>query len=85
MKYLSECESVSDETSYAHFIRLVPANIVKPKPESWGTWLCMSCFNKELKISAVNKIVPCKLEKLDEVELELIWQQLRPVQEMIEL
>ena len=84
MKYLSECESVSDETSYAHFIRLVPANIVKPKPESWGTCLCMPCVNTELKVSAVNKIVPCKLEKLDDVELELICQQLRPVQERIE-
>ena len=84
MKYLSECESVSDEISYAHFTRLVPANIVKPKPESWGTCLCMPCVNTELKVSAVNKIVPCKLEKLDDVELELICQQLRSVQERIE-
>ena len=68
MKYLSECESVDDEVSYPHFTTLVPKNIIKPKPESWGTCLCMPCINTELKVSAVNRICLCELGKLSEQE-----------------
>ena len=84
LAYLAQCESVNDEISYAHFTRLVPNNIVKPKPESWGTCLCMPCVNTELKVSAVNKIVPCQLDKLSPIELDLICDQLKPVEGMIE-
>ena len=64
MKYLSECTSVDEEVSYSHFTRLIPGNIIKPKPESWGTCLCMPCINTELKVSALRGICPCELEKL---------------------
>ena len=36
----------SVECSYSQFTRHVPENIIKPKPEYWGTCLCMVCLNQ---------------------------------------
>ena len=68
IKYLSECKSVDEEVSYSYFTTLVPKNTIKPKPESWGTCLCMPCINTELEVSTVNRIYPCELEELREKE-----------------
>ena len=38
---------------YSNFCKLVPSNIVKPKPQDWGTCLCMSCLNPQLKMEAL--------------------------------
>ena len=46
------------ECSYAQFTRYVPDYIVKPKPEDWGTCLCMVCLNPELKLEAARRNIP---------------------------
>ena len=33
----------------------VPDNIIKPKPEDWGTFLCQTCLTPELKLSATKQ------------------------------
>ena len=46
------------DCSYAQFARYVPDCIKKPKPEDWGTCLCMVCLNPELKLEAIKKAIP---------------------------
>ena len=46
------------DCSYAQFTRYIPSNIIKPKPEDWGTCLCMICLNPELKLSCLKKAMP---------------------------
>ena len=46
------------DCSYSQFTRHVPQNIVKLKPEDWGTSLCMTCINPELKLEAIKKVFP---------------------------
>ena len=46
------------ECSYAQFTRYVPNYILKPKPEDWGTCLCMVCLNPELKLEAAKRNIP---------------------------
>ena len=41
------------DCSYSNFCKLVPSNIVEPKPQDWGTCLCMSCLNPQLKMEAL--------------------------------
>jgi len=41
-KFLAES---GRDCSFAQFCRLIPENIVKPKPTDWGTNLCMICIN----------------------------------------
>ena len=55
-KFLAE--EGADYCSYAQFTRYTPTNIIKPKPEDWGTCLCMICLNPELKFSALKKTMP---------------------------
>ena len=45
----------SVECSYVQFTRYVPEHVIKPKPEDWGTCLCMTCLNPELKLEAIRK------------------------------
>ena len=33
------------EFSYSHFIKLVPNDIVRRKPQDWETCLCQTCLN----------------------------------------
>ena len=35
------------------FGRYIPSNIVKPKPQDWGTSLCKTCLNPELKVECL--------------------------------
>ena len=41
------------ECLLSNFARYLPKNVVKPKPEDWGTSLCKTCSNPELKIEAL--------------------------------
>lgn len=43
------------ECSYSQFSRCVPDNIVKPRPEDWGTCLCIFCLNPELKLESIKR------------------------------
>ena len=36
---------------YSTFVRHMPKYIIKPKPEDWGTCLCMTCLNPQMKIT----------------------------------
>ena len=44
-----------EECSFSQFTRYVPKNIIKPKPEDWGTCLCATCLNPELKLECVKR------------------------------
>ncbi|CAL4159016.1 unnamed protein product, partial [Meganyctiphanes norvegica] len=46
------------ECSYPQFTRHVPGYIIKPKPEDWGTCLCKTCLNPELKLAVIKKTLP---------------------------
>ena len=35
---------------YSTFCSYVPETVLKHKPEDWGTCLCMTCLNPELKL-----------------------------------
>ena len=43
------------ECSFAQFCRLIPENIVKPKPTDWGTNLCMTCINPQLMLEGLKR------------------------------
>ena len=45
----------SVKSSYVQFTRYAPEHVIKPKPENWGTCLCMTCLNPELKLEAIRK------------------------------
>ena len=49
-----EAENDGEEISYSQFCCYVPENI-KPKPEDWGTCLCLICMNPEFKLSCIKK------------------------------
>ena len=46
------------DCSYSYFAKLVPENIIKPKPTDWGTCLCKVCLNPELKLESIKKTLP---------------------------
>ena len=52
-KFLTNVQKV--ECSYAQFCCNVPKEIIKPKPEDWGTCLCMPRLNPELKLEAIKR------------------------------
>lgn len=43
------------DCSYSHFCRMVPSYVIRPKPQDWGTCLCILCLNPELKLEALKK------------------------------
>ena len=49
--FLTDAQEV--ECSRAQFCCNVPMEIIKPKPEEWGTCLCMFCLNSELKLKFI--------------------------------
>ena len=60
------------ECSLRTFGHYIPANVVKPKPEDWGTSLYKGCLNPELKVEAL-KEPGVNLEwllSLDDVQLK---------------
>ena len=52
-KFLTDVQEV--ECSYTQFCCNVPKEIIKPKPEDWGTCLCMPCLNPELNLEAIKR------------------------------
>ena len=71
-----------EDISYAQFTRYVPTNILKPKPEDWGTCLCMSCINPEHKLESLHREMPeCSLNinnfmNKTEDELEILFKKI---------
>ena len=55
-KFLSEHPEV--DCSYAHFTRLVPSFIQKPKPTDWGTCLRKTCLNPQLMVEGLKRSFP---------------------------
>merc|ERR1712030_305012 len=55
--------------SYPQFYRCIPENIKKPKPEDWGTCLCKTCLNPELKIECIKQLLSVSLE-LQEINIQ---------------
>ncbi|CAF2801426.1 unnamed protein product [Rotaria sp. Silwood2] len=44
------------ECSYSTFTRHIPSYIISPKPSDWGTCLCMTCLNPQLKSERINQL-----------------------------
>ena len=68
-KFLAEAMA---ECSISTFAWYLPKNVVKPKPEDWGTSLCETCLNPELKIEGLRD-PEVKLEtllSLDDAQLK---------------
>ena len=53
-KFLTE---IGKECSLSQFCRLIPCNIVKPEPQDWGTCLCMTCLNPQLKLEGLKRSI----------------------------
>ena len=51
-KFLAETDL---DISLSHFSRLIPKNIIKPEPTDWGTSLCMTCLNPQLKLEGLKR------------------------------
>ena len=68
-KFISESSETVESCSYSWFCKLVPSNIIKPKPQDWGTCLCMTCLNPELKIEALKKTASFKNHQLTEQDI----------------
>ena len=53
-KFLAES---GHDCSFAQFCRLIPENIIKPKPTDWGTNLCMTCINPQLMLEGLKRAI----------------------------
>ena len=51
-KFLAES---GRDCSFTQFCRLIPENIIKPKPTDWGTNLCMTCINPQLMLEGLKR------------------------------
>ena len=58
LKFVAECEL---SCSYETFTRNVPFSVRQPSASDWGTCLCTTCLNPELKLEKL-----AKLKKIDE-------------------
>ena len=66
--YEKYCSEYDNSCSYSWFCKNIPKNIIKPKPEDWGTCLCKPCINTELKLEAARKIYAefkCDIENIE--------------------
>lgn len=62
VKFIAE---TTEDCCYETFTRHVPYYIRKPAAEDWGTCLCVTCLNPELKIDRLQR-----LEKIAAVNIE---------------
>ena len=67
------------ECSISNFACYIPKNVVKPRPDDWGTSLCKICLNPELKVeplkdSEINLEV---LLSLEDIQLKSWSDQLK--------
>ncbi|CAF1551653.1 unnamed protein product, partial [Rotaria sordida] len=44
------------DCSYSTFTKHVPSYIVSPKPDNWGTCLCITCLNPQIKGERINQL-----------------------------
>ena len=54
---------------YSTFCRSAPNYIIKPKPSDWGTCLCVTCLNPEIKLERLAKLGHLH-DKINEVYFE---------------
>ena len=47
----------SHDCSYSYFSRHYPCYVEKPSPNDWGTCLCRTCLNPEIKLEALANIL----------------------------
>ena len=77
----------NQECHYSTFCSYVPDNVVKPKPQDWGTCLCMPCLNPELKLEALKKFdslsndLDVQMLVNNENEMELLKKRLTEADE----
>ena len=55
-----------------HRAQLRPNHIIKPKPSDWGTCLCVTCLNPEIKLDRLAKLVHEKCMGSDEEYSKLL-------------
>ena len=72
-----------------HFCKLVPKDIVRSKPKDWGSCLCQTCLNPQLKIEAclsnVGKslfVETDKLVKCDESKLKTFCEKVKSCEKL---
>ena len=68
--YMQYCAEDRTACSHSLFCKYVPYNVIKPKASDWGTCLCGTCLNSELK---VDKLVEMKLRS--NVDLEELFRE----------
>ena len=44
------------ECSFSYFTQNCPFNVFKPNPNDWGTCLCSTCLNPEIKLEELSKV-----------------------------
>ena len=72
-----------------HFCKLVPKDIVRSKPKDWGTCLCQTCLNPQLKIEACLSngdkslfVETDKLVKCDESKLKTFCEKVKSCEKL---
>ena len=89
-QFLSENPEV--QCCYSNFCRYIPENVVKPKAQDWGTCLCVTCLNPELKMEALSRLKdkPAGLStnlqeilKFEEKELKDFSQNIKQIKGLI--
>ena len=73
---------MDNERSYTKFARHVP-DIIKPKPEDHGTYLCRTCLNPELRLICLGRVLLNSNLRINNV-MEKTEAQLKEVHEYIE-
>ena len=68
--YMQYCAEDRTACSHSLFCKYVPYNVIKLKASDWGTCLCGTCLNSELK---VDKLVEMKLRS--NVDLEELFRE----------
>ena len=66
-KYLVDMDH---SCSYEQQCRYIPDNVIKPKPEDWGTCLCKTCLNPELKFNCIKQLLPEVSFDLNETNID---------------
>ena len=89
-QFLSENPEI--QCCYSNFCRYIPENVVKPKAQDWGTCLCVTCLNPELKMEALSRLkdkpagLPTNLQqilKFDDKELKEFSQNVKQIKGLI--
>ena len=82
LKFVAECEL---SCSYETFTRNVPFNVRKPSASDWGTCLCATCLNPELKLEKLPKLKKIEeglQENMDDEKFAKLIQNIESLQEI---